>query len=389
MMTRLQELYTKYLDGSISEQQKKELFAKIKSSEDGQLRHLAEGFLNSDVPGDLSHLQPEADQLFLQIKGRLDNQQVSKHKVMWRWLPYAAAIILVAATATFLFNRQHDDNAAKNQLIAVQDVSAGANRATLRLATGKTINLDDVGLGQVALDQGMRITKTADGQLSYEVVENTSLPNGMNTISTPNGGQYTVKLPDGSLVYLNAASQLKYPIRFDGAQRRVELSGEGYFEITKDSKRPFLVSTQLQEVRVLGTHFNVNSYQDNGQTVTTLVEGSVKVTSDAGTKLIIPGEQTLVDGRSIKSQEADLEIALAWKNGRIEFKDAELRNIMDDVARWYDIDVKYQGVLPQRRFTASIPRNSNLSSLLKVLELSNINFEIHKSGNRKQLIVKP
>ncbi len=390
-MKPIDKLYENYLNGTITDAEKKELFDRIRKSGDANLQQLAERYLSQEPPEDLSQIQGKTDQIFEKIKQQIDINEQPKKRMLWQWLPYVAAILVAATVTLFIINQR----IAKKQLIQNtaqllgEDIPAGTNRATLRLANGKSISLDDAQLGQLALEQGVKVTKTADGQLLYEVLENTQHSAVFNSISTPNGGKYTIKLPDGSTVYLNAASQLKYPTQFDGAERRVELSGEAYFEVAKDSRRPFLVKTSTQLVQVLGTHFNVNSYQDEGETTTTLAEGSVKVSTASGTKVLKPGQQTIVTAKSIALRQADLETALAWKNGRIEYKDASIETIMADVSRWYDLEVHYEGVLPDRRFVASIPRTSNLSSLLTVLKLSDINFEIRLKGNQKQLIVKP
>ncbi|SOD17715.1 FecR family protein [Pedobacter xixiisoli] len=389
-MKRIETLYSKYLDGTITDAEKKELFDRIRNADDQSLEQLSEKYLSQEPPEDLSFLQEKTDRVFSKIKGQLNLEPEPKKHLIWHWLPYVAAIIITTAVFIFIVNQRITSRVRSGDFVQIsEDIPAGTNRATLTLGNGRSISLDQANAGQIAAEQGVRILKTDEGQLAYEVLANTPNSAAYNTISTPNGGQFTVTLPDGTTVYLNAASTLKYPTSFVGAERHVELSGEAYFEVAKNKGRTFTVSTDKQKIQVLGTHFNVNSYQDNGQIITTLAEGSVKVITSTGSKLLIPGQQTIVNANSIKLQEADLETAMAWKNGRIEYKDADIQTIMADVARWYNIEVHYEGSLPERRFMASIRRDANLASLLKVLRLSDINFEMRQTAQGKLLIVKP
>ncbi len=203
-------------------------------------------------------------------------------------------------------------------------------------------------------------------------------------MSTPRGGQYSLILPDGSKVWLNAISSIRYPTAFKNSERNVEITGEAYFEVAKDPLHPFKVSVRSAlskentEVEVLGTHFNINAYSDEPLTNTTLLEGSVKVTRAAGSVMIKPGQQAQISNDGIINLVPDVNIAevMAWKDGHFIFRDTDLKTIMRQIMRWYDVEVKYEGNVPPRYFTADISRNKTLSGVLKILELSNIHFKL-------------
>jgi len=210
----------------------------------------------------------------------------------------------------------------------------------------------------------------------------------MNLLSIPAGGEYEVVLSDGTHVWMNAASSLSYPERFDSKERVVSLHGEAYFEVAHDTSRPFKVVTAKQVVQVLGTHFNINAYDDDTKTVTTLLEGVVRVSSAAKQAVIKPGQQASSDGRNdLEVANANIRSALAWKNGMIEFQDTSLPQLMRQIARWYNIKVEYEG--PQRKdlFTGGISRHSKLSALLNILRANDIQFSMREEGTQKILIV--
>jgi ferric-dicitrate binding protein FerR (iron transport regulator) len=212
-------------------------------------------------------------------------------------------------------------------------------------------------------------------------------------MATPRGGQYRLVLPDGSRVWLNAVSSIRFPTAFTGQERKVEISGEAYFEVVKDPSRPFRVlvrpaaGNRNMEVEVLGTHFNINAYQDEPAIKTTLLEGSVKVTNGTDHTMIRPGQQTQlsINGVTKVIQDADVSEAVAWKEGRFQFNDTELKTIMRQVMRWYDVDLEYKGNVPDRYFTADISRNKTLSGVLTILKLSDVDFRL----DGKKLTVTP
>jgi transmembrane sensor len=298
----------------------------------------------------------------------------------------AATVLALIGTGLYLFNTPAK-HAPIVPLATATDVAPGGNKAMLTLADGSRISLDDAATGKVAQQAGIHISKTKNGQLVYTVdnPSNTATPGSYNTIQTPNGGEYQVNLPDGSKVWLNAASSLSFPVAFAGNERTVTLTGEAYFEIapTKNAA-PFKVTVNEMNVLVLGTHFNIMAYASEKSINTTLVEGAVRITNGTDSKVLSPGQQARLTDH-ITVLETDTEEAIAWKNGMTVFKNADIQSIMRQISRWYDVEVAYKGDIPERLFTGKIPRNVNVSKVLKVLELSNIHFRI--SG--KKIIVMP
>ncbi|MFA4870062.1 MAG: FecR domain-containing protein [Pedobacter sp.] len=295
----------------------------------------------------------------------------------------AAAAVLVLTVGIALFvNQKYHETEVEVETLKVNNVEPGGNKAFLILADGRKISLTDVENGNLAEQSGIRINKTADGQLVYEVAAATS-KNGTsaeavyNTIETPLGGQYQVKLNDGTKVWLNAGSKLRYPVLFAGNERKVELIGEGYFEVTHDQRKPFKVISAEQTVVVLGTRFNVNNYQDEAVVKTTLLEGSVRVTANQLTKLLKPGEQASQSGKEIKVRTVDVEQVMAWHKGDFAFEGVALKSIMRQISRWYDVDVVYQGEIADVEFGGSISRSKNITEVLKVLEMTQgVHFKI-------------
>ncbi|HVW98723.1 MAG TPA: FecR domain-containing protein [Mucilaginibacter sp.] len=286
-----------------------------------------------------------------------------------------AALILVIGGAGLFYYIEKPKTAETEQL-AQQDILPGGNKAVLTLASGKKISLTDAAKGNIARQAGITITKTADGQLVYEVSGDSpsSSPDEYNTIETPTGGQYQVKLPDGTSVWLNAASSLKYPASFAAkSERSVQLSGEAYFEVAKDKAHPFIVKTASQEVQVLGTHFNINAYDDETSVKTTLLEGSVKVGVPGApvSKILKPGEQAQnTDGRFTVT-EVNTDYAVAWKDGYFRFNDKTLETGMREIARWYNVEVNYKNpALKTELLAGTISKYSSIGQVLRKMELT-------------------
>jgi hypothetical protein len=296
----------------------------------------------------------------------------------------AAAVILLSLTAGLYFTLYKHDS-AKRQFL-VQDRAPGGQKATLTLANGEVITLDGTATGKIADEAGTKILNSADGTIIYSgnsASTRTAAAQLQNTIATPKGGQYQLILADGTKVWLNAASSLTYPTAFDLHERKVMLTGEAYFEVVKNASAAFKVVTPNQTVEVLGTHFNVNAYVDEAATTTTLLEGSVRISSAAGKKVLKPGEQAQTNANSgtiLMTSGVDAGNAIAWKNGVFSFENEDLEMIMREVSRWYDIKIIYDGPLPKEKFVGEIPRNSKLSEVCRILELNNLQFKI--DGNQ-------
>ncbi len=296
-----------------------------------------------------------------------------------------AAIILLAITTGIYFysNRELAEPEHFTEIDVRNDIAPGYNKAILTLADGSKISLDDAANGLLASQGNIAITKTENGQIVYEnnhidrtkFMANRSVT---NTIQTPKGGKYQVRLPDGSKVWLNSASTLSYPTTFAGNERKVQLKGEAYFEISPNKNIPFRVQSGNQIVEVLGTHFNINSYDDEDYVKTTLLEGSVKVIlnfkSDvnSNTRLLKPGEQSLTKPTrsDIRIENADTEKAIAWKNGYFKFRNTPIREIMREIERWYDVELVYEGKMPTDEFTGFISNDVKISAVLKIMEES-------------------
>ncbi len=322
------------------------------------------------------------------------NPALQTDRGRFRWYRYAAAVLLCTSVSLgfWIYVSQMPASSIAGESVADQahenDVLPGGNKAVLSLGDGTTIVLDEAQNGKIAEVNGINIKKTADGQIVYE---GTSAPaaNNNNTlrynqIATPRGGQYHVTLPDGTNVWLNAASSLRYPVRFSAQEREVELSGEAYFEVTKQISNSgetvsFVVNTPTQRVEVLGTRFNINAYTDEATVNTTLLEGSVRVSrksDEAGALVLKPNQQCLFDGTALSLREVDVSGTIAWKEGYFSFERADIKTVMRQLSRWYDLDVRYEGKLPAGTFSGKVDRNLTLSNVLAVLAYSEVNFRI-------------
>lgn len=304
-------------------------------------------------------------------------------KRLWTRIAVAASIAMVCTLGGYYFISEYSSN--QHQFAAAYDIDPGRNAATLTLANGKKIALADAHNGELANEAGVVITKTSDGQIIYEIKDQGSKAGTKNnTLSTARGETYEIRLPDGSMVWINAATTLTYPASFTSSDTRtVELNGEAYFEVAKNKSQPFIVKTAKQELEVLGTHFNINSYADEGQTLTTLLEGSVKINEQT---LLKPGEQAqLLANGIIKVKSANIEEAIGWKNGFFLFDKDDLPAVMRQISRWYNIDVKYEGEIPKASFDGKVYRNLNLSKALEVLKYANVKFRLEG----KTIIIMP
>lgn len=296
----------------------------------------------------------------------------------WRGAAAAAAIIVVAGAAWLLLPKhgpQQRPVAATLKSRFGNDVAPGGNKARLVLGNGQVVILEETADGIIDSDDHERIHKK-DAALVYE---NGNDNGGINTLSTPRGGQYKVVLADGTKVWLNAASSLQYPASFKGSSRQVMLSGEAYFEVAADAARPFLVQVQpatggrKMQVQVLGTHFNVKAYTEEGQAVTTLLQGAVRVSSGGQQFTLAPGQQASLDNNSgrLQSGNADTENALAWKNGLLAFNNDALPAVMRTISRWYDVDVVYEeGIDRQIHVSGAMRKQEYISKALEILELT-------------------
>lgn len=304
----------------------------------------------------------------------------------WAWAA-AVAVLILSGAGYWLLQKTSLVQAPIVAAQPVKDIAPGGNKAVLTLADGTEIVLDSAGNGILARQGNTRVIKSGNGQLQYQSpgADKQAL---YNKISTPRGGQFQVTLPDGSQVWLNASSSLRYPAAFTGAVRKVELTGEAYFEIAKNAGKPFLVQVEEMEVEVLGTHFNIMAYEDEEVVKTTLLEGAVKVKRHGTAGKLLPGQGASLNRQSGVLEflkEVNTEEAVAWKNGFIQFEGNDIRSAMRQIARWYDVEVVYKGNVPAH-FRGIIPRNVPVSRVLKMMELTG---EVHFEIGQKQIIVSP
>lgn len=284
------------------------------------------------------------------------------------WMKYAAAVFLISFGLSLYFFQKESHNSVLTS--NTKDVLPGSNRAILTLGNGKQVVLDEAATGLLAKQGDIEISKAADGQIVYNVKGESGNASVTNTIETRNGSQYQINLPDGTKVWLNAASSLKYPTSFAANERKVELNGEAYFEVAKNEKKPFKIKLNNDgEIKVLGTHFNVNAYPEEESINATLLEGSIAMKSGLQIEKIVPGEQVKAfsNHRINIVKDVNLNQVMAWKNGFFSIDAISLQDIMKQVEKWYNVKVIYKDTI-QAEFVAKLPRNVPLSELIKLLE---------------------
>ncbi|WP_205509982.1 FecR family protein [Longitalea arenae] len=338
------------------------------------------------------------EEMYSQIAARLwdrDKKIVPIAKMRYRLVAAAVILVLIGAGSYFLLMNEPAPSTASTRPTEAKphDLPPGRDAATLTLADGRTIVLDSAN-GTITKQGGATVINV-NGQVSYANTGGKENPAAVvyNKVSTARGNQYQLILADGTKVWLNSASSLRFPTSFAGDRREVELDGEGYFEVAKDARKPFHVKTRTQDIEVLGTHFNVNAYSDEATVKTTLLEGSVKVgewsTVDGeiktGNKVMLkPGEQAILSGHSTQSgrqaftinHSPDIDQVMAWKNGWFEFDDTDIKTIMRQISRWYDVDIRYETKTADEKYGGRISRNLNLSNILKMLENYGVHFKL-------------
>lgn len=301
----------------------------------------------------------------------------------WRVVTAAAAVLVFLAVGIVLLVSNHKKSEWP-AVAAIKDLAPGGNKAILTLADGSSVVLDSAGNGALAQQGSTKVTKLSSGQLAYKA-EGHSTSIGFNTVSTPAGGTYQVNLPDGSKVWLNAASSIRFPTAFTGDSREVSITGEAYLDIAKDPLKPFKVIVNQVTTEVLGTSFDIMAYKD-GPVKTTLVDGSVRVKRGADKVILRPGQQAQVQAGPIKVvPDADIEAVTAWKEGLFIFKHASIEDVMEEFARWYDVEVQYEGPRTSRRISGFMRRDSYASKNLAILSANGYHFKIQG----KSIVVLP
>ena len=423
---RINHLLQQYMNGQLTESERRELLkATGKEGEAGLLEILQE-MMEAEAANtrriDADTLKTAFDRVIAVDKSReakaieyseiepgtedkrwpfsaIRNQDSSVRRPSGRISPrlitgIAAAVILALGTCLYFLSLHKPSKEVAKTTPAPSlkyDVPPGGNKAILTLSDGSQIVLDSAATGVLSNQGNSRILKINSGQLAYKTAAGGRLsasgPIAYNTISTPRGGQYQLMLADGTKVWLNASSSLRYPVAFSGKERSVELTGEGYFEVEKNEMMPFKVKVNTMEVDVLGTHFNVNAYSDESAIKTTLLEGAVKIKNSHASNTLSPGQQAQLtkDGQINIVNKVDMDEVVAWKDGYFQFNQADLKNIMRQISRWYDVDIRYEGEMPDRKFGGDISRTANISEVLNILKVSQVHFRIEG----KTLILTP
>lgn len=374
------------LDEWLTEEANRALFENLKNK-DYLLQKLIEAH-EVDVEGDKVLL----DQKMAKV------QSIIKRKAWYRDVATAAAaavIVLLTAAALFWLNTRKTDNheiAKGNIPVKQKEIVPGQTKASLTLADGKKLVLDSAVTGQLA-QQGAMVVVNEKGTLIYKELGQSPNSALFNILSTANGQTYGMVLADGSKVWLNAGASIRYPVAFTGNERKVEVTGEAYFEVAHQANKPFIVHVSDQkggkiDVQVLGTRFNINAYIDEADIKTTLLEGSVKINVGNSETLLEPGHQAQVsNGIATVFPEANVDAAIAWKNGRFNFENADIDGVMRQLTKWYDIRVVYEGPKPTKKFKGEMERNLTLPQVLNALKYTTgIQFRI---DGRKLIVMSP
>lgn len=371
---RIQLLLNKYFSGTCTEEEMQEL--------DAWYDRLGAGN-HSPLPEDVLARQDQyVDEKFALLSRIIDKQPAGFH---WRGFLRVAAVLLLAGAGLYMFTRYTHHPSAPSQKIAVVRSAGtpGHEGAVLTLANGQQVMLDSM-KGFAVLQGRTRITNTS-GQLSYHTTNTKTSEIAYNALTTPRGRQYTLVLPDGTKAMLNAASSIRYPTAFAGSLREVEITGEVYFEVAHNDSAPFIVTANEVKVSVLGTHFDVNAYGDDGLIKTTLLQGAVKVANGSRTVLIAPGEQAAVSEslNNITVKKVDPEKSIAWTQGFLSLEDKDIKEFMANLSRWYDMDIVYEGKPPSTSLGGLIDRKTNLWDVLSTLET----YGIHTRIEGRKIIV--
>lgn len=327
--------------------------------------------------------------IYRNIRHSVSDKKLKVVKRSWLWAAAAMFIFSLGLSSLLLKDRTPILTAGNQSKKNVsKPIRPGSNNAILTLANGSTIVLDDAKNGVMATSGNTSIKKLSDGLIAYtgDDMQGKINASALNMITIPRGGQYTVILPDGTKVWLNSASSLSYPVAFKGTERSVDLKGEAYFEVAKNKHLPFVVHANGVDVKVLGTHFNVTAYADEREIKTTLLEGSVKLIHEGTSALLVPGQQGIAGTaeNQIITKEVNVNQVVAWKAGYFIFRDSDIREIMKQIGRWYDVEIEYQGNISRKTFGGTYAKNKEITELLKGLELTGL---VHFKIDGRRIIV--
>lgn len=390
---RLQYLFNRYVNNVCSPDELKEFWILMGELSENDIvtediKNLWEAKKNSRYSSENVDWNTLYDEMIRKGKSIETNYEKvgSRRKLKWIRIPAAACLLgaIVVGGIYFLNSRKNTERALQAGI--VNDIIPGKNGAILTLDNGRQVILDSSGNGVIAIQNGARVEQNS-GKLTYHKDKTTEVT-AYNTMTTPAGRKYQLALSDGTQVWLNSASSITFPASFTGDRRVVSITGEAYFEVTGDAKRPFLVNAGKMTIEVLGTNFNINAYSDEDIVRTTLLKGSVKVRQGENQQLLLPGQQAQLDkdDKFRLIPDADVDVEMAWKNNEFYFKYADLKTVMRQLSRWYDLEIVYEEGSPlNKHFEGEIPMNTMLSQVLDVLEKNNIHFNLQG----KKLTVLP
>ena len=381
------ELMEQFISGEITPEGKTMLLEMLDNPQYSEELNsiLRDNFDSVEIPS----VSSEVTEKFIEeLKGKMNaSSKTEKTAVIklfnWKKIAVAASILIAVGIGTFVVFQKGDEAPVVAVSKQVNDKAPGKTGAILTLADGSKIVLDSLGNGLVANQNNTTVSKK-NGGLVYKSGNNSELV--YNTMTTPRARQYNLELSDGTKVWLNASSSLTFPTSFASNERKVILAGEAYFEVAKDKKRPFRVSVNEMQVNVLGTHFNINAYDDEATINTTLLEGSVVLSEKSQKVLLKPGQQAQKQkkGTIVVNNKVNIDEVMGWKNGVFYFENANLQTVLREISRWYDVDVVFEKGIPVRTFEGEIHRNLKLSHVLKILEKNKVHFKIDGNVLRVQ-----
>lgn len=364
-------LIEKYLKGTATVKEREDVLRWYRSVDHGRIEIPLENSLEKEEMRDRMHYR---------LQQYLTQNRPGRKITRYRWAAAAAILLLIASGSYFwvYFNHREIGNKAVASSSLMNDLPPGGNKAVLTLSNGTKIILDNAHNGQLAVQGKSKIMKVDSGLLAYNTqssmqkLQSTTLQ--YNTLATPRGGQYQLILPDGSKVWLNAASSITYPTAFVGKERKVKITGEAYFEIVHNANKPFKVEAEGREIEVLGTSFNVKAYTDDPLMKTTLITGAIKVSNI----LLKPGQQDCIDKQTDKTtvKESNTDNVIAWVHGQLPLQGDDLATLMRVISRWYNVNVTFEGKVPQSSFVGRIGRDVSLSNVLNALSVYGIHTRI-------------
>ena len=401
----MHDLFQRYLEKKVTADEEAELMQMLTESSDEEQHEMVDEFYGN-MQEVYKMKESDADRVYKMI---VKKPSATVYSALFRRGGYftriaaVAAVALIFITATlYIFNTDKDNPAKEiNKIVEIakpmekplykNDIRPGGNKAVLTLADGTKVVLDDAKEGKLQEQGNTTIIKLDSGRLSYNTKSGLPILEKIvqyNTLTTPRGGKYCVTLPDGTIVWLNASTTLRFPVAFAGKTRKVEVKGEAYFEVAKNEAMPFIVKAGNSEIKVLGTHFNVMAYADEKLLKTTLLEGRVEVSilkkgegeQNSPVMTLEPGQQAQLDiNNALTVVKADMEEAIAWKNGFFIFKNEPIESVMQKIARWYDVNIVYETTNDILQFTGNISRAENISEVLRIMELTDVvHFKIEK-----------